>query len=112
MAIPMYGVAQSDSTQYIYGLPVTPSDTATAAPEADPDTPKKRVWVNPEQLPKRLKRELDTKNLYKGWRNDSVFLDLNTRLYLIRIREKNSMRIYGFDQDGNPVTYDEVSLDK
>jgi hypothetical protein len=97
----------SDSTENIFGLPVTNDDTVR---QVFPDRPPRDVLVRvPEnEIPKRLRKALD-KDVYKGWERRGVFRDRNTGLYIISIREKTSTRTYGFNENGSPVTFDEHS---
>jgi hypothetical protein len=97
-----------DSTEYIFGLPVTYDDTVR---QVFPDHPPKDVLVKvPEnEIPKRLRKSLDKDGIYSGWEKRGVFRDKNTGLYIISIREKTSTRTYGLNGNGKPVTYDEHS---
>ena len=98
----------SDSTEYIFGLPVTNDDTIR---QPFPDRPPKDVLVRiPEnEIPKRLRKSLEIDDLYKGWERRGIFRDRNTGLYIISIRDKTSTRTYGFNENGKPITFDEHS---
>jgi hypothetical protein len=103
--------AQGDSTQYIHGLPVTESDTARDFPQRD-FLPRENYSLIPAaEMPDKLKEVLGDKSIYKGWEKMRVYLNKNTKLYMIRIVENNVMKIYGLDDRGNPVTFDEVSIE-
>lgn len=97
-----------DSTEYIFGLPVTNDDTVR---QPFPDRAPKDVLiaVSEKEIPNRLKRSLEKNDLYKGWDRRGVFRDRNTGLYIISIREGSSTRTYGLNENGKPVTFDEHS---
>jgi hypothetical protein len=109
-----YANAQSDafdSTEYVFGLPVTNDDTTSRRfPDQPPKDVLEKVWD--VDIPKRLHKALDQENLFKGWRKYGVYRDKNTGLYIIYIRDRNSTQVYGLNDKGKPVTYNEVTLAK
>jgi hypothetical protein len=103
--------SQDDSTQYILGIPVSEDDTVENFPGRDLPPGQNHVRVPSEKLPEHLQKVLKNKSIYKGWHLSPVYLDKNTNLYLITIRGKDAVRVFGLDEYGKPVTYDEVSID-
>jgi hypothetical protein len=102
-------IAQDDSTQYINGIPITADDSVANAIPEDQFPKKNYQFVTPAKLPKKLLAALTEKNQFKGWEKKGVYLDRNTGLYIITIPIKNGRRIFGLDENGKAVTYDEVS---
>jgi hypothetical protein len=102
--------AQHDSTQYVYGIPVTGNDTTehVALPDLEPRDNYRRI--ENIDLPAGLGRELKDP-LYKGWEKKGVFLDVNTKLYIVRVPTPNGYRVFGLDSNGKGVTYHEVMSD-
>ena len=101
--------AQDDSTKYINGLPVSDDDTARVEP-ADIE-PKNRVVAIPShKLPKALREVLDDQEIYKGWQDTTVYFEMNTGIYRIPVRSgPGSVKIFGLNKNGDPLTYDEVT---
>ncbi|MBT1702236.1 hypothetical protein [Chryseosolibacter indicus] len=101
--------AQSDSTAYVHGLPVSEDDTVAVFPQSDLGPQENIVAVPESQIPKKVKKALRKGDQYEGWQGSTVYYDKNTHLYLVEIKRGNASRIYGLDESGRPVTYDEVS---
>jgi hypothetical protein len=104
-------LSQDDSTRYIFGLPVSDDDTARQFPERDHVPPKRIKPVGVAALPPEVREALETEKQYKGWQDSTVYLDLNTGLYIVPIKHRTGIRIFGINEKGEPVTYDEVSRD-
>lgn len=101
--------SQSDSTRYINGLPVSEDDTVQNFLPHDAEPKNERVAVALAALPADLLRSLEKEGLYSGWKDTAVFYDRNTGLYLIHVKKGESLKIFGLNKNGKPVTYDEVS---
>lgn len=101
--------SQDDSTRYIFGLPVSDDDTARQFPQRDHLPPKKIKPVGTVALPDEVREALESDDLYTGWQDSTIYLDLNTNLYIVPIRHSDAVRIYGLNKKGERVTYDEVS---
>lgn len=99
-----------DSTLYINGIPVY-DDSVQFFPQIDYLPKENHVMVNPDRLPKKLKKRLKKGDQYSGWEKSPVYLDTNTKLYLITIKGNDSIRIYGLNENGIPMTYDEIDVD-
>jgi|GEM_PF-5513888 len=102
---------QDDSTQYIDGIPVTESDTARDFPSNDFYPKDHHELIQRTKLPVQLRKVLDHNSLYHGWQQFPVYLDKNSNLYMIRIKQENILKVFGLDDHGNVVTYDEVEID-
>jgi hypothetical protein len=106
----METVAQEDSTRYINGLPVSEDDTARQFLENRDLEPLNRLAPVPvSQLPEKLLDELDAKEQYKGWRDTTVYFDRNTEIYHVPVRYAEGVKIFGMRENGDPVTFREVS---
>jgi hypothetical protein len=100
--------AQDDSTRYIHGLPVSEDDTATQFPRRDFQPQNKILPLPPYRLPDEVREALKTEEQYKGWRDTVIYFEENTGLYLVPIKYSEGVKIFGLNENGNPVTYDEV----
>ena len=104
-----FALAQHDSTRYIFGLPVSEDDTAQVP--TDDFEPKNRLTaVAPDQLPEKLREELESKEQYKGWEDSTVYFQNNTGLYLVPIKTDESVKLFGLTENGQPVTYNEIIM--
>lgn len=100
---------EPDSTRYINGLPVSEDDTVQRFPQQDLE-PKNVVTPVPSNaLPGKVLRALDKERQYQGWRDTIVYHENNTGLYLVPVKTAEGVRIFGLNEDGNAVTFDEVS---
>lgn len=97
----------SDSTQYIFGLPVT--EEVDSVPAGDHGPPDLIIKIPADKLPKKLLRTLTHDDLYRGWEKFPIYLQKNTKHYIVRVMEGNSMKVFGLNEDGNVVTFDEVA---
>lgn len=104
--------AQSnDSTQYIFGLPVTEDDTARAFPQRDIYPYDKKIRVQPGNLPEKLLKSLEENNIYRNWNREPVYHDRNADLFIITIRQDSVMKIFRMTREGKAVSYDERSIE-
>jgi hypothetical protein len=103
LAIAAYG-QDDDTVQYIHGLPQTGEDTVQQTPRDDIAPADSIVQLSPEQLPRDLIKALDENPLYKGWEKSTIQIDKNTGLYWLHIRDRQTVRSYGFDDEGHPVS--------
>ena len=100
---------QNDSTRYINGLPVSEDDTARTFPQRDIGPKEAIVAVPHASLPADLSKSLDGDDIYAGWKDTTVYYDANTNLYLIHIKTEESLKVYGLNDKGKPVTFREVN---
>ena len=99
-----------DSTRYINGLPVSEDDTTQQFLKDRDLEPKNRLTVVPaDQLPVKLRDELDSDEQYAGWRDSSVYFDANTEIYHVPVKYAEGVKIFGMKENGDPVTFREVS---
>lgn len=99
---------QDDSTRYIHGLPVSEDDTARQFPPRDLQPQNKILPMPPYRLPEEVQEALKTEEQYKGWRDTVIYFQENTGLYLVPIKYSEGVKIFGLNENGNAVTYDEV----
>jgi hypothetical protein len=100
-----YTFAQSDSTLYLNGLPVSQDDTVRNFPSSDYYPKNKPVVISHDKLPERLRAALNREPIYKGWNRLPVLYDKNTDRYTVRVINENDTVFYGLDKKGNPLTY-------
>jgi hypothetical protein len=103
-------LAQTDSIEYVHGLPVTgdPDDTVTAT-TTDRAPKDILVEVPVDKLPRRLRKTLEKDPEYEGWEKFNVYRDVNTGLYILPIQRGSIIRTYGLNENGKPVTFSETS---
>lgn len=101
-------LAQGDTIRYIQGLPVSDDDTVRQFPERDLQPANDLRPVGLPALPADVLEALDEEDQYRGWRDSIVYFQENTGLYLVPIKYKGGVKIFGVNKDGDPVTYDEV----
>ena len=104
--------SQEDSTLYINGLPVSEDDTARQVPHSDLEPKNDLTVVTEHALPDKLRTVLENETQYRGWRDTSIYLQKNTGIYLVPIKTEKSVKIFGLNESGNPVTFSEVSGDR
>lgn len=103
--------AQSDSTRYINGLPVSEDDTAQVA-KTDLDPKNTLTAVAPDELPDKLREVLDKDDQYKGWQDSTVYFQENTGLYLVPVRYEEGVKLFGLSERGHPVTFNEIIISR
>jgi hypothetical protein len=101
--------AQNDSTRYINGLPVSEDDTVEHFIENDLGVKDKIKRVSTSELPRKVLRTLKKGDQYDGWEDSIIYFDENTRLFLVPVKSGESIKTFGINEDGHPVTFDEVS---
>lgn len=111
---PIFAVAQhqkdlTDSTQFRYGLPVSNDDT-TKQVRSDQDPANHWVAVRSSEIPKKLRRTLDRKDIYEGWERGEIFYDKSINRYLLRMRNGNAITTYGLTADGSSVSFTEEDV--
>ena len=104
-AAPLF--AQNDSTVYRFGLPISEDDTAGQFLERDPIP--RNEWKAVRDLPEEVLEAITEEDQYKGWRDSTVYFEKNTGLYLVPVEREDGVRIYGLNENGNPVTFDIIS---
>lgn len=105
IAAPVPSFAQEDSVRLIHGLPVvedTVSEEVTPTPRLD-----SAEKISPRDLPPRVMRALQRKDVYRGWERGRIFFEREAGLYRIEIPVGAVTRVIGLDTAGRPVTYDE-----
>lgn len=101
--------SQGDSTKYINGLPVSEDDTAIHEPQRDFEPHNRLRPVTANSLPAKLREILDEEEVYQGWEDTTIYYEKNTDLYIVPIRHRNSVKIFGLTENGDPVTFSEVT---
>jgi hypothetical protein len=97
---------EPDSTVYRFGLPVSNDDT-TGQFLQDDQIPRDEWKAIPlDDLPAEVLEAITEENQYKGWRDSTVYFEKNTGHYLVPVDEEDGLRIYGLNEDGEPVTFD------
>ena len=101
--------AQNDSTVYRFGLPISEDDTAGQFLQSDRIPRNEWKAVPVRDLPEEVLEAITEEDQYKGWRDSTVYFDKNTGLYLVPVEREDGVRIYGLNENGNPVTFDIIS---
>jgi len=101
--------AQSDSTRYINGLPVSEDDTVQQFPRNDLGPSNKLIPLTAKQLPPSVLEALEEKAQYQGWQDSTVYFEKNTGLYIVPVKYEEGVKIFGLNENGKPVTFSEVS---
>lgn len=104
--------AQRDSTRYIFGLPVSEDDTAGQFIEGDIGPKNKLQIVTTNELPAELREVLDKEVQFRGWQDTLIYYNRKTELFVVPLRQGETIKIYGLNENGKPVTYDEESKNK
>ena len=99
-------LAQEDSTRYIFGLPVSEDDTAQVTQDLEPKN--RLTVVAADQLPQKLREVLESEEQYRGWKDSTVYFQNNTGLYLVPIKNGESVTLFGLTENGQPVTFNEI----
>lgn len=68
------------------------------------------VEVSPDQLPKKIQKTLNENDLYKGWRNSPLYYDQRAKIYTLYTKKDSTITAYGFNDNGNAVTYDAYTI--
>ena len=63
------------------------------------------VRLEDNQVPRKLKKILQRDDLYRGWENAGIYLNTNTKLYMLYLSADSLTRKYGFDEYGKVVTF-------
>ncbi len=105
-AIAVY--SQADSTRYINGLPVPENDTVTNSSPPDLPPANRMVPMEVNQLPAGVLEALQREEQYEGWQDTTIYHDTNAGLYLVPLRYKDGIKIFGLNDKGDPLTYNEV----
>jgi hypothetical protein len=102
--------AQEDSTRYIFGLPVSEDDTASQVVANDLEPKNRYTPVSANDLPEKLRNVLQKKEQYRGWQDSTIYLERNTGLYIVPIKYDEGVKLFGFSENGHPVTYNEIVI--
>ena len=99
----------ADTVEYVHGLPVTGEDTIT---ENDNDLREEFLEKIPKQhIPKQLIKTLRDDALYGGWERNPVYRNRKTGLYIVTVMESDSVkRVFGFNDNGKAITFDESTV--
>lgn len=98
-------LGQDDSTRYIHGIPVSDDDTVRNFPQRDRDPHNRHRPLSVSDLPSGLRKILDEEPQYDGWRDSTVYYEVNTGLYIVPVKYDGGIKIFGLQEDGNAVTY-------
>jgi len=100
--------AQEDSTRYST-LPVSEEDTAQVLQnDIEPENTLTAVPVN--ELPAKLRDVLEKEEQYRGWRDSTIYFQKNTGLYLVPVKHEEGVRLFGMNEHGHPVTFNEIII--
>ena len=102
-------LGQNDSTIYRFGLPIPEDDTARNFPATDIEPETKMMAVPASELPAEVLEALTSQDQYEGWRDTTVYYEKNTGLYRVPVKDKDGIRIFGLNKEGEPVTFDMVT---
>jgi hypothetical protein len=72
---------------------------------ADPGPPKDSVQVQPDNLPRALRKALQHNDDYEGWQKGEIYLNRNTSVYQVHIIRDSTRYIYGLLRNGRPVSF-------
>ena len=102
-------LAQNDSTVYRFGLPISEDDTTGQFLQSDriPRNEWKAVPLN--ELPGKVLAAITEEKQYRGWQDSTVYFERNTGLYIVPVERDDGIRIYGLNENGNPVTFDMIA---
>jgi hypothetical protein len=103
--------AQTDSTIYQNGLPVSSDDSVRNFPSDDYYPRNAEIRVRNVELPQSLLKALNDDSLYRGWQKLPVLYNKNTKIYTVRVITKTDTAYYGFNDRGKPVTYGKKGRD-
>lgn len=67
--------------------------------------PKDSVLVTGKQVPRRVRKALNGKDIYKGWQDGEIYLNRNTGLYMLYLTRDGLINKFGLDEDGKQVTF-------
>jgi hypothetical protein len=63
------------------------------------------VLVSLGQIPVKLRQELQSKDVYDGWENATLYFEKASKTYKLYLPDEKTIRIYGFSSDGHPVSF-------
>jgi hypothetical protein len=66
---------------------------------------KDSVLVTDKQVPRRVRKTLNGKDIYDGWQDGEIYLNRNTGLYMLYITRGALVNKFGLDADGRQVTF-------
>lgn len=67
--------------------------------------PKDSVLVTGKQVPRRVRKALNEKDVYRGWQDGELYLNRNTGLYMLYITRNGLVNKFGLDAAGKQVTF-------
>lgn len=110
LMLPVLVVAQqkdlTDTLEFRYGLPVSEDDTSDEV-RSDEDPANQWLEVRHSEIPRKLRRILDRKDIYEGWDKGTVYYDKSIDQYLVRMKVGDATRTYGFAANGDQVSFTE-----
>ena len=109
LSVTFFVNAQNDSTRYINGLPVTNDDTVEQFIENDLGVKDKIRAISTSELPRKVLKALKKGDQYDGWEDSVIYFDENTRLFMVPVKYEEGIKIFGINEDGHSVTFDEVT---
>lgn len=102
--------AQTDTTERRPIFSDIKQDSSEISIQTDHVPVSKSVEVSKSSMPRKLVDALEKEKQYKGWEKFPVYQDSNTKLYLVRVQHGNSIRKYGLNENGKPVTFSEATV--
>lgn len=67
--------------------------------------PKDSVLVTGKQVPRRVRKALQERDIYDGWQDGELYLNHNTGLYMLYITRDGLINKFGLDAEGKQVTF-------
>lgn len=104
------GNAQSDTTRQL-------PDTVVSSTAPDPDSwynselprdagpQKDSVLLTNDELPSSLRRALNAKDQFKGWRRGKIYFDLVNKNYRLFFPRDENTECFTLDKKGNTLSY-------
>jgi hypothetical protein len=98
-------LAQSDTVRHDEKDITNPESKYNKELPKDIGPQRDSVRLEGNQIPRKLRRTLNRDDLYRGWEHEGVYLNKNTKLYMLYISTDSLTRKYGFDEQGKVVTF-------
>ncbi len=93
--------------------PVPEPDTVQRVKQTDPPATaikpdeanyrKDHLKITSAEIPKEIKRTLESSVEYKGWERARIYKNKAGDLYTLEISESDTLRTYSFNKDGKPA---------
>jgi hypothetical protein len=105
LGVSVQGWAQSDTVRHDERNFTNPESFYNSELPKDTGPMRDSVRLEGNKIPRKLKKTLQGDNLYRGWEDAGVYLDTNTKLYMLYLTSDSLTRKYGFDEYGKVVTF-------